>query len=81
MNPTPRQRFLSYVRNHQNACLIVSPFLPNVGVIKSTLHYLNLPVEADDIQKEIRLAKYLDYKPMFMAELTNLIFNWQVDES
>lgn len=81
MNSTRRQRFLSYVRNPQNARPIVSPFLPNPGVIKSTLQYLNLPVGADDIQNEILLASHLDYEPMFMAELTNLIFDWQVDES
>ena len=80
MNLTPRQRFLSYVRNHQNSRSIVSPFLPNPGVIKSTLQYLNLPYAEDDIQNEILLARHLDYEPMFMAELTNLIFNWQVDE-
>ncbi len=81
MNLTPRQRFLSYVRNHQNARAIVSPFLPNPGVIRQTLQYLNLPVTIDDIKNEILLSKHLDYEPMFMAELSNLIFNWQVDES
>jgi hypothetical protein len=81
LNSTSRQCFLSYVRNHQNSRSIVSPFLPNPGVIKSTLGYLNLPYTEDDIQNEILLSKHLDYEPMFMAELTNLIFNWQVDES
>lgn len=81
MNSTPRQRFLSCVRDHQNSRSIVSPFLPHPGVIKSTLQYLNLPLTGNDIQNEIRLARYLDYEPMFMAEMTNLIFNWQVDES
>lgn len=78
---SPRQRFLSYVHNHTNQRPIVSPFLPNAGVIKQTLKHLNLPVTKDDIDNEIRLAKALDYEPMFMAELTGLIFNWQVDES
>ncbi|HEX9972793.1 MAG TPA: hypothetical protein VGD14_12040, partial [bacterium] len=81
MNSTPRQRFLSYVRNHQNSRSIVSPFLPNPGVIKATLQFFNMPLTGNDIQNEIQLAKHLDYEPMFMAELTNLIFNWQVDES
>jgi hypothetical protein len=81
MNSSPRQRFLSNVRNHQNSRSIVSPFLPNPAVIKSTLQYLNLPLTGNDIQNEIRLARHLDYEPMFMAELTGLIFNWQVDES
>jgi len=81
MNSTPRQRFLSYVRNHTNKRPIVSPFLPNPSVIKQTLEYLNLPFTEHDIQNEIRLAKELDYEPMFMAEMTNLIFNWKVYES
>ncbi|UCE05100.1 MAG: hypothetical protein JSW07_15970 [bacterium] len=79
MISTPRQRFLSYVRNHNNQRPIVSPFLPNPGVIQQTIKYLNLPVTKDDIENEIRLARELDYEPMFMAELTGLIFNWQVD--
>lgn len=81
MKSTPRQRFLSYVRNHQNSRSIVSPFLPNPGVIQQTLKYLNLPVTTDDVKNEIQLARHLDYEPMFMAELTNLIFNWQIDAS
>jgi len=81
MNLTSRHRFLSYVLRHESERPVVSPFLPNPGVIKQTLQYLNLPVTADDIQNEIMLAKQLDYEPMFMAELTGLIFNWQVDES
>ncbi|MCI0495717.1 hypothetical protein L0Z72_12000 [candidate division KSB1 bacterium] len=81
MNASPRQRFLSFVRDHNNQRPVVSPFLPNPGVIRQTLQHLNLPVTADDIQNEILLSKHLDYEPMFMAELTGLIFNWQVDES
>lgn len=60
---------------------MVSPFLPHPEVIRATLQYLARPSTDDDIQNEIRLAQALDYEPMFMAELTNLIFNWQVDAS
>ena len=81
MNSTPRQSFLSYVRHHNNQRPVISPFLPNPDVIQQTLKYLNLPVTKDDIENEIRLSKELDYEPMFMAELTNLIFNWQIDAS
>ncbi len=81
MNPTPRQRFLNYVTTNGATRPVVSPFLPSHSVIKSTLEYLKLPITNDPIQDEITLARHLDYEPMFMAEMTGLIFNWDVDES
>ena len=81
MKPSPRQRFLSYVRNHDKSHSIISPFLPHPSVIKQTLEYLKLPVTADDFENEIALSQHLNYEPMFMTELSELIFNWQLDES
>lgn len=78
---SPRQRFLSYVRAFEGALPIVSPFLPNRDVIKQSLAYLGLPVTDDEVQNEILLARTLDYEPMFMTDLSGLIFPWQVDES
>ncbi len=80
MNSSPKKRFLAFVCDPKNSRSVVSPFLPNPTVIKATLEYLKLPVSGDDIKNEILLSKHLDYEPMFMAEMTNLIFNWQVDE-
>jgi hypothetical protein len=58
----------------------VSPFLPNAEVVARTLEYLSLPREGDDaIQDEIRLARALDYEPMFMTDCSGLIFPWQED--
>lgn len=81
MSSSARQRFLAFVRDCKNSRPVVSPFLPNPGVIKATLQHLSLLLTDDDIKNEIVLAKHLDYEPMFMAEMTNLIFNWQIDES
>lgn len=81
MNTTPRKRFLNYVKSNGKTRPIVSPFLPSPEVIKTTLEYLNLPVADDPIHNEITLSRSLDYEPMFMADITGLIFNWQVDES
>jgi hypothetical protein len=81
MKVSPRQRFLSYVRDPKSSPQVISPFLPHPEVIKETLTYLQLPVTDDDIKNEITLAQELDYEPMFMTECSGLIFNWQVDES
>jgi hypothetical protein len=81
MEVSPRQRFLSYVRNPRGARPIVSPFLPSPDVVRGTLVYLGLPVSDDFIQNEVRLARALDYEPMFMTDCAGLIFPWQVDES
>ena len=76
---TPRQRFLSFVRDQPGADPVCSPFLPHPTVIQNTLHYLGEPVGPDDIENEVRLAAGLNYEPMFMAELTGMIFDWQDD--
>jgi len=81
MNLSPRQRFLSYVRAPAGARPIVSPFLPDPNVVKKTLTHLGLAVTGDDLENEILLAQKLDYEPMFMTDLSGLIFPWQVDES
>jgi hypothetical protein len=81
MRPTPRQRFLSYVRDPRASSPVVSPFLPSPGVIAATLHHLHLPVTDDDMQNEVAIARALDYEPMFMTECSGLIFNWHIDES
>lgn len=79
--PSPRQKFLNYVRTDQPTDAVISPFLPDPGVIRNTLIELRQPVTDDFIQNEIRLSRILNYQPMFMTELSGLIFNWQVDES
>lgn len=74
---TPRQRFLDYVRDPKSHRRVVSPFLPDAGVIRQTLTFLGLSVTDDFIQNEIALSQELDYEPMFMTECANLIFPWQ----
>jgi hypothetical protein len=81
MNTSPRQRFLSYVREPKSSPPIVSPFLPHPDVIKETLTYLHMPVTDDVVRDEIRLAQELGYEPMFMTDCSGLIFKWQTDES
>ena len=76
---TPRQRFLSYVRDPQYTRRTVSPFLPNPEVVRQTLVHLGVPVTDDAVQNEIHLSRALDYEPMFMTDLPGLIFPWQVD--
>ena len=77
--PTPRQRFVSFVREARSNSAIISPFLPHPTVIRDTLKFLNLPVTPDSVQNEIKLSGKLDYVPMFMTELSGLIFPWEVD--
>jgi hypothetical protein len=81
MDSSPRQRFLSYVRDPRSSSPIVSPFLPHADVIDGTLRHLHLPVSADAVKNEAALAHALHYEPMFMTECSGLIFNWQIDES
>lgn len=76
---TPRQRFLDYVRRVPGARPVVSPFLPHAGVVTGTLRLLGLPTTGDGIEQEIRLARALEYEPMFMCGCTDLIFPWQED--
>ncbi|MBP1657250.1 MAG: methylcobalamin:coenzyme methyltransferase [Bacteroidetes bacterium] len=79
MTLTPRQRFLSYVRDSRSTRQVVSPFLPFPAVIRRCLEYLQIPVVEDDILNEITLSRSLDYEPMFMTDCSGLIFNWSVD--
>jgi hypothetical protein len=81
MTPSPRQRFLSFVRDPANSSPVVSPFLPHPDVIRETLAYLHLPLTDDAVENEIRLAQELRYEPMFMTNCSELIFNWRTDES
>lgn len=76
MSTTPRDRFISFVRDHRSARPVCSPFLPHPTVIGETLRSLNLEPAHDEVENEIILARRLDYEPMFMAELTGLIFDW-----
>ncbi len=78
---SPRQRFLSFVRDPASSSPVVSPFLPHADVIRNTLSYLHLPVSDDAVGNEIRLAQELNYEPMFMTDCSGLIFNWRTDES
>jgi Uroporphyrinogen decarboxylase (URO-D) len=78
---SPRQRFLSYVRNPCTYPRIVSPFLPHPTVVQATLRMLGLPIVNDDVADEITLSENLGYEPMFMTECSGLIFAWQIDES
>lgn len=81
MNDSPRQRFLSFVREPATSPPIISPFLPHPDVIREALAYLHLPTTDDSIKNEIRLARELGYQPMFMTDCSGLIFNWRTDES
>lgn len=73
---TQRQRFLSYVRDPKGNRPVVSPFLPNADTIRCSLQRLGLPVADDPVQNEIVLSQVLDYEPMFMPDLSGLIFPW-----
>jgi hypothetical protein len=79
MTASPRQRFLTYVKDPESAPPVISPFLPHPDVIRDTLGHLGLPVVADETKNEIRLAQELHYEPMFMTLCSELIFNWGVD--
>jgi hypothetical protein len=79
-NTTARQRFLSYVRSNGQSEPVVSPFLPYADVIQSALGVLGLPVGEDPFANEIRLARHLDYVPMFMTQMGELLFPWKVEE-
>lgn len=81
MSTSPRQRFLSYVREPRDAARIISPFLPHPDVVASTLAWLHLPVTGDFVADEIALSRHLGYEPMFMTDCSGLIFNWEIDES
>ncbi len=74
-----REQFLSYVRG-ETSQHIVSPFLPDPDVIKNTLYFLGLETGDDFIKNEIKLAKALDYAPMFMTEFSSLVFPWKEDK-
>lgn len=74
---TPRQQFVSVVRDAKLGPEVISPFLPDPGVIRETLKFLDLPVTPDPVQNEIELSKKLDYIPMFMTDLSGLIFPWE----
>jgi hypothetical protein len=79
---TPRQRFLDYVRGKPGAGPIVSPFLPHPEVIAATLVHLGLRVDQDDsVANEIRLARILNYEPMFMTDCPGLLFPWKEDKT
>lgn len=58
---------------------VVSPFLPHAEVVQTTLAHLGLPVTGDMIDDEVRLARALDYEPMFMTACHDLIFPWVDD--
>jgi hypothetical protein len=81
MSLSPRQRFISYVRNDGASAPVISPFLPHSDVIAATLRAVGLPVTGEPVADEIRLAQHLGYQPMFMTECSGLIFHWQTDES
>ena len=76
---TPRDRFLAFVRGDTGADPICSPFLPHFTVIRETLRYLGEDIGTDDIRNEAKLARLVGYEPMFMAQLTELIFDWRED--
>jgi hypothetical protein len=81
MTLSPRKRFLAYVRGDASARPVTSPFLPHPEVVTATLRSIGLPTVNDDfIANEIRLARALDYEPMFMTDCHGLIFPWKLDE-
>ena len=82
MNKTtksPRQRFLDYVRRVPGARPVVSPFLPKPELVAKTLRHLGLSADGDAIDNEARLAREMDYEPMFMGGGSDLIFPWKED--
>lgn len=80
MGTSARSRFLDCVRGAPGARPAVSPFLPHPDVVVQTLARLGLPaVDDDPTANEIRLARALDYEPMFMTDCSGLIFPWQED--
>lgn len=81
MNGSPRQQFLSYVRDPLTSAPVISPFLPHQDVIQGTLKLLGLPVTDDEFRNEVAVARELGYQPMFMTECSSMIFNWKTDES
>jgi len=80
MKLSPREHFLAYVKGESNLPAVVSPFLPAESVVRDTLTYLGHSPSADAVANEIQLACVLNYEPMFMTELSGLIFPWKVDE-
>jgi hypothetical protein len=76
---TPRERFVNYVRRVPGTRPVVSPFLPHAPVVQATLAHLGLPVTGDLVDDEVRLARALDYEPMFMTACHDLIFPWVED--
>ena len=79
--PSPRQRFLDYVRMVPGARPVVSPFIPYPDVVAGALECLGLPTGDDAVDNEIRLSRALDYEPMFMTDCRGLIFPWREDEN
>ena len=78
---SPRQRFLDYVRRVPSARPVVSPFLPHPQIVEKSLRYLGLSVVEDRFENESRLARELNYEPMFMCGGSDLIVPWREDES
>ena len=76
---TPRRRFLDYVRRVPGARPVVSPFLPQPGLIDNTLHYLGMQAGDDPIENEVKLSQVLDYEPMFYADCIQFLFPWEKD--
>ena len=48
--------------------MAISPFLPHPDVVSGTLRHLGLPAIGDAVADEIRLARELNYEPMFMTD-------------
>ncbi len=81
MENKPRKIFLDYVKGESDKPFIVSPFLPHYPVIESVMKKFNMPLTGDFILDEIALSKQMNYIPMFMTDLTGLIFKWEPDEN
>jgi uroporphyrinogen-III decarboxylase len=81
MNNTSRKIFTDYVRGESDRPFIVSPFLPHYPVLESVMKELKIDATGDFVADEIAISKELNYQPMFMTDLTGLIFKWEVDEA
>jgi hypothetical protein len=79
MLASPRARFLAWVRGERESRPVISPFLPHPSVVQATLAHLGLAVTDDPFANEIRLARALDYEPMFMTDCPGLLFPWRED--
>ena len=75
MPPSPRERFLAYVRSQGAMRPIVSPFLPAPEVVSAALDYVGLPSCEEPVRNEVTLSRAMDTYPMFLTDCRVLVFS------